>query len=200
MKKLLMAASIAVFGLASAQSEGLKGVSFVTGQVEYNRTVDNNTNASQDKFAVLPAVGTFISPTVAIGGALGYQTTISEHTVGSSTAKNTDGAFVVMPFARKYWSLGDKLYIFGQIDVPLAFGKVKNELTGVPSTTANYSAYGVNVRPGLDYIVNSSWTFETTIGRFGYNSYKPEGGKSTDDFGFGLNLSSVTFGVKYLFK
>ena len=193
-----MAAGIAAFGLASAQSSGLKGVSFITGQVEYNRQSNNNTNTNVDSFAVLPAVGTFISPTVAVGGALGYQSTTNEVTVGP-TNKTTNGAFVVMPFVRKYWSLGDKLYIFGQLDVPMAFGKMETTL-GSTTTSNNYSAYGVNVRPGLDYMVGGNWTLETTIGQFGYNTFKPNGAKSVDNFNFGLNLSSVTFGVKYLFK
>jgi opacity protein-like surface antigen len=200
MKKLLMAASIAVFGLSAAQSTGLQGTSFVSGQVQYNRTENNNNNASQDSFAILTTVGTFITPSIVIGGAIGYQSTTAEQTVGAIKSKNTDGAFVIMPFARKYWGLGEKLYFFGQLDVPLAFGKVKQEVTGLASNSTNYTSFGVNVRPGLDYIVNSNWTFETTIGQFGYNSTKPEGGKSIDNYGFGLNLSSITFGVKYLFK
>jgi hypothetical protein len=204
MKKLLMAAGIAAFGLVSAQSTGFQGTSFVTGQVQYNRVENKNTNVTENTFAILPAAGTFITPTVAIGGAIGYQSSVIETTLGfgSSTVnvKSTDGAFVIMPFVRKYWGLGEKLYFFGQLDVPMAFGKVKTEITGSPSSSTNYSAYGVNVRPGLDYFVNNNWSFEATIGQFGYNTVKPDGGKSTDTFGFGLNLNSLTFGVKYLFK
>lgn len=194
-----MAAAIAVCGLASAQS-GFEGTSFITGQVQYNRVDNKAANTTVDTFAVLPAAGTFITPTIAVGGALGYQSAIQESTLGPITSKTTDGAFVIMPFVRKYWGLGEKLYFFGQLDVPMAFGKVKNEVTGLGSTSTNYSAYGVNIRPGLDYFVNNNWSFEATIGQFGYNTAKPEGGKSTDNFGFGLNLSSITFGVKYLFK
>ena len=149
MKKLLLTAGIAAFGLASAQS-GFEGTSFVTGQVQYNRTSNNATDTTVDTFAILPAAGTFITPTIAIGGALGYQSTIVENTLGPITTKNTDGAFVVMPFVRKYWGLGEKLFIFGQLDVPMAFGKVKSEVTGLGSTSTNYSSYGVNIRPGLD--------------------------------------------------
>lgn len=193
-----MAAGIAAFGLASAQSTGFEGTSFISGQVEYNRTNNNGSNTTVDNFAILPSVGTFVTPTIAVGGALGYQSSIVENTTAITT-KNTNSAFVIMPFARKYWSLGEKLFVFGQLDVPMAFGKVKNEVAGV-STEANYTSFGVNLRPGLDYFVNNNWSFEATIGQFGYNSFKPEGGSSTDNFGIGLNLNSITFGVKYLFK
>ncbi len=197
MKKLLVAAGIAAFGLATAQTEGFKGTSFISGQVGYSSTENNATSIKSDDFSILPTVGHFVSPTIAVGAGLGYQSSVVKSDI--LDAKNTNSAFVIMPFARKYWSLGDKLFIFGQIDVPMAFGKVKDEVAGV-STSTNYNSFGVNVRPGLDYFLSDSWSMEATIGQFGYNTAKPEGGKSTDNYNFGLNLNSITFGVKYLFK
>lgn len=194
--------AIAFFGMANAQSTGFKGTSFVTGQVGFSSTKDNSTNAKTSSVTVMPAMGYFISPTVAIGGALGVQSNTNERSYGGTTTyttKTTNTAFVIMPFARKYWGLGEKLYFFGQLDVPLAWGKVKMEETGAVATEAKYSSWGINVRPGLDYFVNSNWTFEATVGSLGYNSSKPEGGKSSDTFDLGVNLSSITFGVKYLF-
>lgn len=202
MKKLLLASTIALFGMVSAQSAGFEGTAFVTGQVGFSSTKDNNDNAKSSTITVLPAMGTFISPNIAIGGALGVKSTTEESTNSllTSTYKNTNTEFIVMPMVRKYWGLGDKLYIFGQVDAPLAWGKQKNESTGNTSTETKYSSWGLNVRPGLDFFVSKNWTFEATVGSVGFKSVKPEGGKSTDTFDFGVNLSSITFGVKYLFK
>ncbi len=126
--------------------------------------------------------------------------------------KNTESAFVVAPFVRKYWTLSDKLYIFGQLEVPMEFGNIKQEgtttttagntvTTASSSTKNNYTSVGVNIKPGLDYFLNKNWSIEATIGEFGYNTAKldVDGAKSVDNYNFGLNLSSVTFGVKYVF-
>ncbi|CAH0177940.1 hypothetical protein [Chryseobacterium sp. Bi04] len=42
---------------------------------------------------------------------------------------------------------------------------------------------------------------EATLGEFGYNTYKAdyEGVERKNNYKFGLNLSSVIFGVKYVF-
>ena len=55
------------------------------------------------------------------------------------------------------------------------------------------------MKPGLDYFLNKNWSIEATIGEFGYSNYKPKDGDATNNYNFGLNLSSVTFGVKYVF-
>ena len=121
-------------------------------------------------------------------------------------------ALVIEPFARKYWTLSDKLYIFGQLQVPLEFGKEELDFNsdgngGDPILSApfmqknNYTNIGVNIKPGLDYFITKNWSIEATIGEFGYNTYKRDidGAKRADDYKFGISLTSVTFGVKYVF-
>ena len=73
MTKILTFVSIALIGLtAKAQdaSQGLKGAWFVTSQFGYQQTKTGdvkNTNLS-----VIPIVGTFVTPSVAVGAGLGY--------------------------------------------------------------------------------------------------------------------------------
>uniref|UniRef100_A0AAU6WLE4 Outer membrane protein beta-barrel domain-containing protein n=1 Tax=Chryseobacterium endophyticum TaxID=1854762 RepID=A0AAU6WLE4_9FLAO len=106
--------------------------------------------------------------------------------------------------------MGDKLYIFGQFAVPMQFGKAEVEnktvttsgssvSTASSSSEAKYTQIGVTVKPGLDYFLNKNWSIEATIGEFGYNNFKPKDGDATNNYSFGLNLSTVTFGVKYVF-
>ncbi len=208
MKKLLFMSAVVAFSTAHAQSAGLEGTTYITGQAMVSTSKDNNTGTTATEFSVVPMMGHFITPTVVIGAGLGYQgSTMSIDTdmLGfPASAKLTSSAFVVMPFVRKYWDLGTKLYIFGQLDVPLEFGTVKTEANAAPlgsfSSEDNYTAYGINIRPGLDYMINNNWTVEATIGAIGYNSVNPKDGESMDNFTFGVNLNQVTFGVKYLFK
>lgn len=216
MKKLLLAGAVAFFGLSNAQIA--KGTTYLSGSVGYSQEESNNGNNKVENFNVLPTVGYFVNTNLAVGLGIGYQTektTATTTTLLPSATIVNEGitkkpAFVVAPFVRKYWTLSDKLFIFGQLAVPMEFGKTKNENTTVAtsgtstvttstSTEAKYTQIGVTVKPGLDYFLNKNWTIEATIGEFGYNNFKPKDGDATNNYNFGLNLSSVTFGVKYVF-
>ncbi|WP_172278506.1 outer membrane beta-barrel protein [Chryseobacterium sp. LAM-KRS1] len=217
MKKLLLASAIALFGLSNAQIA--KGTTYLSGSVGYSQEESNNGNLKKENFNVLPTVGYFVNTNLAIGLGVGYQTEKTTATTTTTTILNTTTvsenitkkpAFVVAPFVRKYWTLSEKLYIFGQLAVPMEFGKTKLENNSVStsgnttvsnstSSEAKYTQIGVTVKPGLDYFLNKNWSIEATIGEFGYNNYKPKDGDATNNYNFGLNLSSVTFGVKYVF-
>lgn len=216
MKKLLVASAVALFGLSNAQIA--KGTLYLSGTVGYSQEESNNGNSKVENFNVLPTVGYFVAPNFAVGLGVGYQTEkstdINTTTAGAFTTVNTSvekyPAFVVAPFARKYWTLSDKLYFFGQLAVPMQFGKAETEVSSVTtngtttvststSTEAKYTQIGVTVKPGLDYFLNKNWTIEATIGEFGYNNFKPKGGEAVNNYNFGLNLANVGIGVKYVF-
>ncbi|REC76367.1 porin family protein [Chryseobacterium elymi] len=216
MKKLLLASAVALFGLSNAQIA--KGTAYLSGSVGYSQVESDNGNYKKENFNVLPTVGYFVGTNLAVGVGVGYQTekttVTSTTTLPGATVVSEDitkkPAFVVAPFVRKYWTLSDKLFIFGQLAVPMQFGKTETENNSVVttgsststtslSTEAKYTQVGVTVKPGLDYFLNKNWSIEATIGEFGYSNYKPKNGDATNNYNFGLNLSSVTFGVKYVF-
>ncbi|MFY1046469.1 outer membrane beta-barrel protein [Chryseobacterium sp. GP-SGM7] len=216
MKKLLVASAVALFGLSNAQIA--KGTVYLSGSVGYSQEETNNGNSKVEDFNVLPTAGFFVAPNFAVGLGAGFQTqkstVISTVTNPAFTTVNTtevkNPAFVIAPFARKYWTLSDKLYFFGQLAVPMQFGKVEGEVSSVStngtttvttstSSEAKYTSVGVTVKPGLDYFLNKNWTIEATIGEFGYNNFKPKNGDATNNYSFGLNLANVGIGVKYVF-
>lgn len=202
MKKLLVAGAVALFGLSNAQIA--KGTTYVSGVVGYSSVENNNNDRKVDNFAVVPTVGYFVAPNLAVGLGVGYASNIDKTTYENGYDKETMSAFVVEPFVRKYWTLGEKLYIFGQLSVPMEFGTEKyeeNEDNTTVSNKVNYNAFGVSIKPGLDYFLNKNWTIEATIGEFGYNTskYDVEGAKNVNNFNFGLNLANVGIGVKYVF-
>ncbi|MEG0925290.1 MULTISPECIES: outer membrane beta-barrel protein [Chryseobacterium] len=214
MKKILLAGAVALFGLSNAQIA--KGTTYVSGQLGYSQNENNNNDTKVESFKVLPTVGYFVNTNLAVGLGVGYKNdnTKTVSTLGTTTidGKETVSGFVVAPFVRKYWTLADKLYIFGQLEVPMVFGQNKDEgtstttvggttVTSSTSTKNNFTSIGVNVKPGLDYFLNKNWSIEATFGEFGYNTNKVnvDGAKRVNDYKFGLNLSSVTFGVKYVF-
>ncbi|MXS71809.1 outer membrane beta-barrel protein [Flavobacteriaceae bacterium W22] len=202
MKKILLAAAVVAFGLSNAQIA--KGTTYVSGVVGYSSTENNNDDTKVENFAVVPTVGYFVAPNLAVGLGVGYASANEKETFQNGFDKYTQSAFVVEPFVRKYWTLSEKLYIFGQLSVPMEFGNEKME-ENLNNTTVsnkvNYNAFGVSVKPGLDYFLNKNWTIEATIGEFGYSTFKydVDGAKNVNNFNFGLNLANVGIGVKYVF-
>ena len=181
-------AALLAFNFANAQEEenkGLKGAWWALAAGSYTDSEATDTQT----FMLLPAVGNFISPTVTVGGAVG----VVNNKVGDADAVNT---FVVKPLVRKYWSVSDKFFIFGEANVPLLFSD-------------NFNGYGFNIEPGIDYFIGGKWTIEAKFGRFGYNSIKPDGGDATGTTSLGFNSfdaqtqeglgSGMSIGLKYLF-
>lgn len=223
MKKLFLASAIALFGLSNAQIN--KGTIYVSGQVNYknNKTTidDFQEKRTGNTFKISPSVGVFVASNLAVGASVGYlHSKVTSQTVtntsnamyaGSSDISVKSNLFEIAPFVRKYFTVSDKLYFFGHLEVPIAFGKVNRHyvvVTEYPSITTveefqfenKSTSIGVNVKPGLDYFLNKNLTIEATFGEFGYNNSKEKGvDGSVENYNFGVNLSSVTFGVKYVF-
>lgn len=181
-------ATLLAFNFAIAQEEenkGLKGAWWVLAAGNYTDSESTDTQT----FMLLPAVGTFISPSVTVGGAVG----IVNSKVGDADAVNT---IVVKPLVRKYWGVTDKFFIFGEANVPLLFSD-------------NFSGYGFNIEPGIDYFIGGRWTIEAKFGRFGFNSIKPDEGDTTSTTSLGFNSfdsqtqeglgSGMSIGLKYVF-
>ncbi len=189
MKKLLFTLLLVVTFVFNSQaqeeSKGFKGAWWGLAAGSYSDSEATDTQT----LVLLPAVGTFIAPTVTVGGAVG----IVNSKVGDADANNI---FVVKPLARKYWGVTDKFFIFGEANVPLLFGE-------------DFSGYGFNIEPGIDYFIGGKWTIEAKFGRFGYNSIKPDGGDASGTTTLGFNMfdaqtqeylgSGMSIGLKYLF-
>lgn len=222
MNKILLTIVVLVGGLASAQIA--KGTVYLSGQAGYYKEGKESSNNYVENLKILPTAVFFVSQNFAVGLGIGYtKNKTSQNYIlfegGTSyiySKYTKESAFAVSPFARKYWALSDKLYFFGQLEVPLEFGKTElyeyqsqpfnpiigNYYVGNTNTyNANYTSVGVNIKPGLDYFITKNWTVEATIGEFGFNSYKLdlEGAQNINKTDLGAKLSSVTLGVKYVF-
>lgn len=153
MKRIIAVAFLAVVTLsANAQKKGLQGTWFVTSQVGYQQTKSGNEKSTN--FMILPIVGNFISPSVAVGAAVGYATIKSE--TGSVTNANT-GLLVVQPLVRKYWNVTGGLYFMGQLAAPIISGKEKESELKV-------SQFGLAASSGFDMILGKHFSVE-----FSYN-------------------------------
>jgi opacity protein-like surface antigen len=208
MKKILSLVGIVLIGLtAKAQdaNQGLKGAWFATSQIGYQQTKTGefkNTNVS-----VLPVVGTFVTPSIAVGAGLGFINMKSESNAG--TAAKTD-LIVIEPLARKYWNVAGSLYFFGQLAAPIITGKEKE-------SDLKVNQVGLALSGGFDYFVTKSFSVEFSydLANFTSTTLDPKVGEKTTVTNFGLahvanvdsaylvgnpNLTTpLSFGFKFIF-
>src|SRR5690606_17819483 len=103
-----------------------------------------------------------------------------------------------------FWVLDEKLSLFGQLDIPLEFGKIKSETRtdaggsyNLTQSEYNYFTYGISLKPGIDYSLNPRWKIVVAIGEIGYSSSKKENISGHDNnLNFGVNFSTLNFGLK----
>jgi len=208
MKKILSLVGIVLVGLtAKAQdgNQGLKGAWFATSQFGYQQTKTGdvkNTNLS-----ILPVVGTFVTPSVALGAGFGLINMKSESKDG--TAAKTD-LIVIEPLARKYWNVAGSLYFFGQLATPIITGKEKE-------SDLKVNQVGLALSGGFDYFVTKSFSVEFSydLANFTSTTLDPKVGEKTTVTNFGLahvanvdsaylvgnpNLTTpLSFGFKFIF-
>ncbi len=192
MKKIILFITVALLTFTNSyaqedkkEDKGFKGVWWGLAAASYT----NSESADTESFTILPAIGTFVSPTVTIGGALGFTST----KVGDADATTI---YIVKPLVRKYYGMSDKFFIFLEANVPLLLNE-------------DFTGYGFNIEPGIDYFIGGKWTIEAKFGRFGYNAIKPDSGDAKGTTTLGFNMfdsqtqeglgSGLSLGLKYIF-
>lgn len=180
MKKILTLASIVLMGLtvkAQEANQGLKGAWFVTSQFGYQQT--KTDDVKHTNLSVIPIVGTFITPSVAVGAGIGYINMKSETDKGTDV--KTD-LIVIQPLARKYWNIGgSSLYFFGQLAAPIITGKEKEKDTKI-------NQFGLTLSGGFDYFVTKYFSveFSYNLANFTSTTIDPKDGSKTTVTNFGL--------------
>lgn len=194
MKKLLLIGTLIFSCLLVNAQDGLKGTWFAGGALKFQSVDEGLTLENEeigDTYSVMPLVGKFISPSVAIGGALGYT-----HTKIGEVKSN---AITIQPLARKYWNISGGLYFFGQAALPINFIDIKDG--------NNAFAMGVTLSPGFDLIVTDWLTVEASFALVSANylNISPEEGDSVSAWSINGNsigsteFGKLTVGVKFLF-
>lgn len=179
MKKIVTLVSMVLIGLtAKAQdaTQGLKGAWFATSQFGYQQT--KTADAKNTTLSVLPIVGTFVTPSVAVGAGVGFINIKADSDAG--TVAKTD-LFVAQPLVRKYWNVAGSLYFFGQLAVPIITGKEKESELKV-------NQVGLSLSGGFDYFVtkNFSVEFSYDLANFTSTTLDPKTGEKTTVTNFGL--------------
>lgn len=179
MKKILSLVGIVLIGLtvkAQDANQGLKGAWFATSQFGYQQT--KTGDVKHTNLSVIPIVGTFITPSVAVGAGLGYINMKSD--LNSKTAAKTD-LIAIEPLVRKYWNVAGSLYFFGQAALPVITGKEKEKDDKI-------NQFGLSVSGGFDYFVTKSFSVEFSydLANFTSTTIDPKEGEKTTVTNFGL--------------
>ena len=177
MKKLLFAALVLSIGInASAQKKGLQGTWFATSQFGYQQT--KTGTLKHTNFTVLPIVGNFVSPSVAIGAGVGY---INVKQETGSTVNANSNIMVIEPLVRKYWNITGGLFFMGQLATPIISGKEKQ-------SSLKVSQFGLAMSGGLDYVMGKHFTveFSYNLANFSVTTLTPKTGDKTTVTDFSL--------------
>lgn len=185
MKKILSLVGLVFIGLtAKAQdtNQGLKGAWFATSQFGYQQT--KTADVKNTTLSVLPIVGTFVTPSVAVGAAVGYINIKSDGydnvDPNIKTLAKTD-LLVIEPLARKYWNVAGSLYFFGQLAAPIITGKEKESELKV-------NQVGLALSGGFDYFVTKRFSVEFSydLANFTSTTLDPKVGDKTTVTNFAL--------------
>lgn len=210
MRKIITAALLVVIACsANAQKKGLQGTWFATSQFGYQQTKTGSNKSTN--VSVLPIVGNFVSPSVALGLAVGYAGIKSETGAGVTANNNL---LVVEPLVRKYWNVTGGLYFMGQLAAPVITGKEKQ-------SDLKVSQFGLAASSGFDMVLGKHFTveFSYNLANFSVTTLTPKVGNKTTVTDFSLahvaNVESayntalggsnptlttpLSFGFKFLF-
>lgn len=193
MKKILLGFALLTVTVASNAQDGFsKGNIFMSGGIGISSSNDKDADAKTSNFAVTPSLGYMVSDNLAVGVGLGIgssKTTVAGNTASEASALSVGG------FARYYFNPKNNFSMFGHLGVNY---NSENDKTAEVKTTG----MDVFVAPGFNYWISKNMALEAVIGKIGYSSSKTdeEGNKGSTDFGLGIDLSSVSFGMVFRLK
>lgn len=196
MKKLMLMAAIAVFGLSnlSAQEEATTTGGFSSGDVYITGSAGFNTSKQGDfdtsNFNIAPGAGFFVSDNIAIEATLYFASSKSDNEDKNRQFGGQLGA--------RYFFTSEKQFSF-TAGINGAYLKNKFDPDGGDSTDSNLIR--IAIEPGINYFVSDHFALRATVGALSYNTSKvdQEGAEARNDIGLNLNLANINFGLTYKF-
>ena len=198
MKKLLLSAAIAAFALSNVNAQEEKvgsfsnGDIFATGSISFGSETqaDDKTNT----FRFNPSVGFFVSDNVAVGVAIGLQTSKFEDGFSDDFKTN---AFTAGAFGQYYFTPENQFSFLVQLSALYTSSKSEqgsNELKG--------NGFTAGLAPGVNYFISKCLSLQANLGLLNYSTFKFDapGQESSDNFDIGLNLANINFGITYKFN
>lgn len=196
-KSILLLAFGALFTSVNAQDKPGAGKMFMGGTLGYtsNKAMaakGANVDAT-GKIVFSPSVGYFINDGMAIGGRL---------SVVKGLAKDVEGDLELGfgAFLRKYWSLSDNFYVFGEASLGFSM-KTPPYAKGGTAPDAG-TAFGLGIAPGIGYYPGKSLGIEFSMAPLlSVSSNMAKDMEPSMDINVGVStLVSPTFTIIYFLK
>lgn len=172
---------------------------------------DNGTTVDGPKtmeLTILPTVEYFISDRFSAGLGIGLYMYRSkdETTTGmiTTTTITTQTRPIIMPYARMYFPMGEKVSFFGQAELYIKPGKEKTTIeTGNVSTTTSLKRFyfDAGISPGVSLSLSDKIAIDATFGFIGFTTQKTETSANSsyayNHTIFQVDPSSITFSIKF---
>lgn len=216
MKKLFLTASLAFFGIISAQTEngsfiisGQTNLGFISNTVKYKSNRQTTDGPKTNSFNFSPSAGYFILDNLALGLAFDYKSTtikqqieiFNPNTTGGYTIENTketQTTLSIIPNATYFFSKG-KTKPYLSAGAGLANTKNKSNYTSDISSGDNFfsdseiksNGFIWTANGGLIFLITQNIALDLGLGYTNY-SYKDNGVK-TNSRAFGANAGISVF-------
>jgi outer membrane protein len=183
------------------------GFNTINDKTDYGGTTTDKT--SNYSLSLSPNVGKFLSDKFAIGLALDISLSVNTTGVNPETINKTSSLGGSL-FLRYYAIKWNKLSVFGQGNIGLAFSNSSTKSGGSTSDGPKATKLYLSVYPGISYDINDKLSLETSLNilSLGYNyittktvTYKSN--HSSFNIGAGLSnivsIGAITVGAIYKF-
>lgn len=211
MKKIFLAASLAFFGVISAQTEkgsfiisGKTGLGFTSNTVKYKYEGQTTDGPKTSTFNISPSIGYFLANNLVLGIAFDYKSTTTKQniemldpsTTGGFTTqytKTTQTILSVVPNATYFFSQG-KLRPYLGAGLGLASAKNKSNFTSddaYSNTESKNTGLVWTANGGLMFLISRTIGLDLGLGYANY-SFK-ENDVKTSSGAFGANAGISVF-------
>jgi outer membrane immunogenic protein len=170
MKNILSIVILATLSIP-AFSQIPAGTSTIGGSFSLHHTktkFPSNREATSNEFSFQPSYGYFLIDNFCLGAMIGLSTSssTSETALTAVDNKSKSNSFGIGPFARYYFPIDDKLYVFGQLSYLRNWDKYENWSTNQPNNrnTTKYVSYDLGLAAGIAYFLNPHVSLDLALG------------------------------------
>ncbi|MGC1633657.1 MAG: outer membrane beta-barrel protein [Gelidibacter sp.] len=192
MKKVMIMAAIAVFGLSNVNAQEVEtsygfeeGGIILEGGLGFSSTKDKNTDTKTNGFTINPKVGYFITEDFAVGVEGSFDSSTTE-VLGTDVRDNK--SFGAGVFARYYFlDLGKRFKTYTELG--LGYASSKNKIADVKA-----DGFGAGLNLGINYFVTENIAISFGLADvLSYTSAKVDGGKAVSGFNGDINVFNNFF-------
>lgn len=210
MRKSLLALGAVLALSFSANAQWSEGSIAATGSLGYSSngtTLDDGTNSTDLSSGSNLEIGVngayFIMDNVSVGLGLGFGNATT--TIESTDTEESTNVFTLSVEGRYYMPYTESFSMYGSVGLGYGSGTQTTTVAGTESELS-VSELNAGLGVGLAYFVSDNIFLDANYGFLGYTSASTtqdiagtEVVTTVSDFGLNLDLTSITFGVGFLF-